>query len=87
MIMQGLVYILCAGTALASALLLMRGFLQNRTRLLLWCSLFFCGLFLENLVLFVDRVTGPEIDLTSIYSAIALVGVSLLLYGLVFDAE
>jgi hypothetical protein len=51
----------------------------------LWCGLFFLALALENGILFIDLVIVPEIDLSSIHIAIALVGTLLLLYGLVWE--
>ena len=82
------VYSLCALTSLACALLLLRGFRRTGARLLLWSGLCFTGLALNNLVLFVDLVvipTGP--DLSLLRSATALFGVTVLVFGLVWDAQ
>lgn len=84
--MEGAVYLLCAATALACAGLLLRGSYRTRTRLLLWCGLCFLLLFAENMVLFVDRVVIPEVDLLPVRRTIALVAVSVLLFGLVWDS-
>jgi hypothetical protein len=83
----GLVYLLCTATALACAALLFRGFLRSRTRLLLWCALFFLALALENLMVFVDLIIVPDIDLYPVRTSIALIGVTLLLVGLIWDVE
>lgn len=85
--MEGLVYILCAATAFACGFLLLRGYLRNRTRLLLWCGLFFLSLTLENAILFIDVVLVPHIDLIILRSSIALVGVTLLIVGLIWDTR
>ena len=85
------VYVLCALTSLACAVLLMRGYVRSRARLLLWSSLCFGFLFLNNVLLFVDKVVLPEQDVmlgvpfTIWRSATALVGVGLLVIGLVWD--
>ena len=81
------VYFLCALTSLACAVLLWRGYLRNRTKLLLWSSLCFVGLTANNGILFMDKVLFPELDLSLVRSLVAVVGLLLLLYGLVWDSE
>jgi hypothetical protein len=85
--MATLVYALCALTSLACAVLLVRGYLGSRARLLLWSALCFVGLALNNVLLFIDMRIVPEIDLSAWRSIPAVVGVALLIYGLVWDAE
>jgi hypothetical protein len=84
---EGVVYLLCAATALVCAVLLLRGFRRSRTRLLLWCGLCFVILTVENVVLFVDKVVVPEADLTVLRRSLALGGVMVLLYGLVWEVR
>jgi hypothetical protein len=81
------VYILCMLTSLACAVLLLRGYARSRMRLLLWSGLCFVALAISNLVLFVDLVLVPGVDLSLWRSFIALVGVATLLYGLIWDTE
>jgi hypothetical protein len=83
----GLVYVLCAVTSLACALLLARGYRRSGARLLLWSSLCFIGLAVDNALLYLDRVVVPDIDLATIRYLPGLVGVMLLLYGLVWDSD
>lgn len=84
--MPELVYLLCMLTGAGCALLLLRQWTRRRTRLLLWVALCFVGLALNNLLLFIDMVVfGPEIDLSLVRQAPAVLGVGLLLYGLVWD--
>ena len=88
--MASLIYILCALTSAACAAMLLRGFLRSRARFLLWSCLCFAALFLNNLMLMIDRVVVPEgrtVFAAEWRSAVALVGLSLLIYGLVWDAE
>lgn len=80
-----LVYTLCALTSLACALLLARGYRRSGARLLLWSSLCFGGLFLNNALLVVDLSLLPGTDLLITRQIPALIGVALLLYGLVWD--
>jgi hypothetical protein len=82
------VYVLCALTSIACAVMLFRGYARSRARLLLWSSLCFVGLALNNVLLFIDKVLIPQDEVLTIYrSAAALVGLSLLIYGLVWDTE
>jgi hypothetical protein len=87
------VYVLCAVTSLACAVLLLRGYLRSRVRLLLWSSLCFGFLFLNNVLLFVDNVLLPDQDTLlgapfAIWrSSVALAGIGLLVIGLVWDGE
>lgn len=85
--MEGFVYLLCAATALACGALLLRGFYRTQSRLLLWCGLCFLCLTGENVILFVDRILVPEVNLLLIRRGFALGGVIVLLYGLVWEVE
>jgi hypothetical protein len=88
------VYILCALTSLACAVMLARGFVQSRARFLMWSSLCFIGLAINNILLFLDKVVLPD-DVAGFWglsfpiwrSAAALIGLALLIYGLIWDAE
>jgi hypothetical protein len=84
---EGAVYLLCAGTALVCAVLLLRGYQRSGTRLLLWCSIFFFAMTLENSILFADVILVPDIDLSSVRRAVPMVGVLLLLYGLIWEVR
>ena len=82
-----LVYILCALTSLACAVLLWRGWRQSRARLLLWSTVCFAGLFLNNALLIVDTRMLPDADLAVVRMLPALLGACALVYGLVWDSE
>jgi hypothetical protein len=81
------VYALCALTSILCAALLFRGYRANRERLLFWSSLCFAGLALNNVLLFADLVLLPNIDLFFWRSATALLGMSILLYGLIWESR
>jgi hypothetical protein len=81
------VYALCAFTSAACAGLLLRAFLKKRSRLLLWSSVCFAGLFLNNALLWIDLVFVPLVDLSVARAAVAVVSVGLLLFGLVWESR
>jgi uncharacterized protein DUF5985 len=85
--MASLVYLLCAITSLICASLLLRSYLANRTPLLFWSSLCFIGLALNNILLFVDLVIVPTIDLSLYRTLCALIGVFVLVFGLIWENE
>ena len=84
--MTGTVFVLCALTSLACAVLLLRGYFRTRARLLLWTGLCFAGLFVNNVLLIVDSRT-PNVDLSVWRSLPAVAGLALLVYGLIWDAD
>ena len=81
------VYILCALTSTACALLLLRGFRRSHAPLLFWSALCFVGLGCNNLLLLVDLVLVPSVDLSVLRSVTALVAVGVLLFGLVWESK
>lgn len=83
--MANVVYILCALTSFACAVLLLRGFWSSHVRLLLWSGLAFLGMALNNLLLFVDLGMVPTVDLAAWRAVPVLVGLALLLYGLIWE--
>jgi hypothetical protein len=85
--MATLVYALCALTSAACAVLLLRGYLRNRVRLLLWVGLCFIGLALNNVLLFIDVRVVPAVDLSLWRSLPALAGLLVLIFGLVWETR
>lgn len=73
-----LISILCA-------VLLIRSYLWERTGLLLWASLCFVGLALNNVLLFADLFVVPQVDLELWRALTALISLSLLLIGLIWE--
>jgi hypothetical protein len=79
------VYLLCAVTSLFCAVLLFRSYRRQRTRLLMWSTWCFVGLALNNILLFVDLVLVPDVDLIYVRSGIALVAIVLMVIGLLWE--
>ena len=72
-------------TSILCAVLLIRAYVKERTALLLWCSLCFVGLALNNVLLFADLFVVPEVNLEAWRSVTALVALSLMLIGLIWE--
>jgi hypothetical protein len=83
--MVSIVYVLCAGTALVCCILLFRGYSMSKSRLLLWSGLCFVFLMLDNIFLFIDQIIVPDVSLVLLRSPAGLIGISLLMYGLVWE--
>jgi hypothetical protein len=83
----GLVYIVCAITSFLCAIMLFRGFRSFGVRLLLWSSLCFACLTIENIMLYVDFHVVPDVSLVFWRTIPGLIGVGLLLYGLVWESK
>ena len=83
------VYILCFLTSVACAWLLGRSYLVSRTRFLLWSSICFIFLSLNNLALVLDLVVwpSPEVDLRLPRLLLALAAAMSLIWGFVWEVE
>jgi hypothetical protein len=85
--MVELVYSLCFVMSAVCAVLLIRSFRRGRTRLLLWSSLCFVGLAVNNLLLVVDLLLVPSIDLAVARQGSAVAALALLTVGLIWEAR
>ena len=85
--MGAVIYSLCALTAALCAVLLLRGYARTRTRMLFWSGLCFVGLTASNVLLVLDRIVLPAVDLSTARLAVGLLAVLLLLYGLVMGED
>jgi hypothetical protein len=83
--MAELVYVLCAATSVLCAGLLVRSFRRTRARVLLWSSLGFVGLALNNVLLVFDLVVFPAMNLFPLRTVALLLGLGTLLYGLIWE--
>ena len=80
------VYVLCAITSAVCATLLIRSYKRTHVRLLLWSAICFVGLALNNVLLCVDLLVVPTVDLSPWRSATALCGMVALVVGLVWES-
>lgn len=86
-LLKRLLYASAIVTSLACTVLLFRAFARTRVRLLLWSGLCFVGLTLNNLLVFLDLLIFPEIDLRIARLVVSLAAMLFLLYGFIWDAE
>ena len=80
-------YVIAVLSSGVCAVLLLRGYFQRRVRLLMWSGICFVGLTVNNIALFLDLVVFPAIDLRLMRLVPALIGMTFLLYGFIWDAE
>jgi hypothetical protein len=85
--MGPVIYSLCALTAALCAVLLLRAYSRTRTRMLFWSGLCFAGLTASNILLVLDRIVLPAVDLSTARLAVSLVALLLLIYGLVMGED
>ncbi len=85
--MAELVYLRCAATSVLCAVLLWNGYRASRTRLLFWSSVGFAGLAVNNVLLFVDLVMIPSMDLTLLRTSVAAAAMLVLCLGLVWESR
>lgn len=81
------VYLLCLATSSVCAGLLLRAYVRTRTKLLLWTSLSFVFLTLNNLCLVADMVIFPDVYLTPLRQVTAMLAIGVLLYGFIWEVE
>ncbi len=85
--MSSLIYGLCAAVALLCAWLLFAAWRRQRHKLLLWSGLCFAGFTANNVLLVLDKVVYPDVDLSVWRTGVAVISIAVLLYGLIWDAD
>ncbi len=85
--MAEIVYVLCAATSLFCAVLLLRQYRTQRSRLLLWSTLCFLGLALNSVLVLVDLIVLPDLDLRPLRAAAAFVAMFVMVIGLVWESR
>ncbi|PXX46945.1 DUF5985 family protein [Undibacterium pigrum] len=79
------IYGLCTLTSLLCAWMLLTSHRRNGVRLLFWSGLCFIGLSINNILLVLDKLVFPQIDLLLLRLFSALVALLLLLFGLIYE--
>lgn len=80
-----LIYFLCTLTSLMCAWMLLKRYFYIKLKILLWSGLCFTGLFISNIFLMIDALTGPGIDLSTVRLMIGLISLVFLLFGLIWE--
>jgi hypothetical protein len=81
------VYLLCFLTSLACAWLLGRAYRRTGARVLWWSAACFALLAGNNLLLMVDLVLMPRVDLVLLRHLLSLSAVGTLIFGFVWDLK
>ena len=82
-----IIYLLCFFSSALCAYLLLTAYRRAQQRLLLWSAICFCLLSLNNLLVFVDIIMLPDIDLRAPRLITSLVAVATLIYGFVWETD
>ncbi len=83
--MGAISYVLCAVTSLVCFVLLLRGFLNDRSPLLLWSSLCFACIAIQNSILVADLILFPQVSLAFYRTLIGFLGQAALLCALIWE--
>lgn len=85
--MNAALYLLTCATTLLCAILLLRGYINVRRRLLLWSGLCFLAISVSNFLVFADLVLFPATDLYTWRLVAATIAMLLLLFGLIWESQ
>ncbi len=85
--MGAAIYLLGALVTLACAVLLLRAYVRVKRKLLLWSGICFAGLTISNILILVDLVIFPGVDLYVFRLSTAAFAMAILLYGLIWDSR
>ncbi len=79
-------YVLNIIVCLVCTILLVRGWLHTRSRLLMWSAACFVALTANNTLILIDVLVVPDINLSVVRAATALAGFTILLFGLIWES-
>ena len=82
-----LVYLLSFFASLMCAILLGRSYVRTKTRLLFWSALCFALLAVVNLVVVIDMLILPDLNLRPARLWLTLAAVSVLLFGFLWAQD
>ena len=81
------VYLLCMLTSAGCALVLLRSYLKRRSQILLWSSVCFTMLAVNNAALVLDLLVLPDVDLALWRSILAAAAMLVLAMALIWETE
>lgn len=80
-----IMYLMCGATSLLCAVLLTATYRRNRTRFLLFSSICFSGLAISNMLLCIDLILFPQLNLLPFRQCLSLAAYFSLLWGFVWE--
>jgi hypothetical protein len=86
-ILPATIYVLCMAASVVCAVLLARTYGRTRSRLLLWTSLSFTLMALNNLLLVLDMLVFRRVDLWPARAITFQAAMIVLLYGFIWEAD
>ena len=84
---RSLLYLVAIATSLTCTVLLFRGYLRRRVRLLMWSAFCFAALTANNILIYMDLVVFTGVDLRPWRLLFALTGILLMLYAFIWEAD
>jgi len=85
--MAEVIYGLCTLLSMAIAIMLWRQYRRAPSRMIYWTAMCFSGLALSNLLLVLDKLVFPDVDMRMLRASVSLVSIGLLLFGLVYEDD
>jgi hypothetical protein len=86
-VLQATVYLLCLAASVGCALLLVRSYRRNRTRLLLWSAACFLLLAVNNFLVVMDILVLSAMDFIPLRRLASLSAVAVLLFGFIWESD
>ena len=83
--MSELIYFLCAATSAACAVLLLRSYRKNRSRILLWSAIGFVGFAGNNAMVVADLILFPDVEMSLLRMLPAFLGSIVMLGGIIWE--
>ena len=80
-----IVYLLCFLTSLSCCVLLIRSYRRNGNKVLLWTAACFVLLAIDNLLVVIDLILLPSVDLSVPRLLVTLLAVSTLITGFIWE--
>ena len=83
--MAEITYGLCAATSIWAAVLLLLRYRERPSRLLFWSAIAFGGLACQNVLVAVDLVMIPHVDLSGLRALIGALAMLVFVFGLISE--
>lgn len=78
------IYLLGAATNFLCAWMLISAYRRSRSRLLFWSGLCFVALTLSSVLVFVDLIVMPKVDLYLLRLGVSMIAMAMMMFGLIW---